>query len=506
MEGKTLQTNKTNFIRSYVSLMQQTQVRELQKAQLKQLLGVFLYFSTFSGPHDKALLKFCDKYPRNFYWLKYLTFGANSLTTTLTSRQFTRAIKIFYGVKSLTHLKLMAGVLKQANLLAPFLKSQKRIQHLTLDFCYCESLKIPKLFHSLQSLNNLKHLKIVFTGTLDIPNQVIKELCVGLSLFKALDTVYLDFSESTLNLEGDKKAFFLKVGSCKALTIRFYNTGGIDDRVIENISLGLKKSLRLEKFELVLPYCSEITNQGITNFSSCLPKSLKSFRLDLMNCFQVNQSGVQNLLSSLAKISSLKDLSLKFTFENRIKDEGLEYLWKCLDSLKNLESLFLSFWGCNINYTESGLKLFLSQLASKTALKSLMLHFPNCNKTLTDNILIQIGQTLASLKELETFGLDVNRCPEVTDKGINGLFRETVEEGNLEKLQRISLNFVSCPLIDRKAMEKLFTTLEKFKKLRYGKIDVRSCKELKKDEIKKMAPNRESGDPRGPLLLEVYCS
>jgi len=445
--------SQINFIRSYVSLMQQPQVHELQKSQLKQLLRVFLFLSTYSGPHDKSLLKFCDKYPRNFRWLKCMTFGVDPFTE-LTPKQLIHANKLFHGVQSLTHIKFMSGTLDRANLFAPFLKSQKRIQHLTLDFSYCESPKIFKFFHSLKTLKNLKHLKIVFTETLDIPYQTIKELWTGLSVLKTLETIYLDFSESTFNLEGDKKAFFLKLGSCKALTIRFYNIGGIDDGVIENISLGLKESSKLEKFELLLPNCSDITNEGINNLSSCLPKSLKSFRVNLMNCLQVTQNAV---FSALSKISFLKDLSLEFTHENEIRDEGLQDLLKCLTSLNHLESLLLSFWGCNINFTESGLKLFMSRLASKTALKSLILQFPNCNKTMTDDILIQIGQTLDNMKELETFGLDIRRCSEVTDKGINGLFCEAVEgAATLEKLQRINLNFLSCSLIESEAVKKLF--------------------------------------------------
>ena len=121
-------TNYTPYLlHPSTSLMTQSKTFELRKTQTKQLLRVFLFFSIYSGPHDRALLKLCDNYPKNFHWLKYLTIGVSSFTK-LTSDQIIRALsKCLRFLKSLKHLRLMAYTLNQASFLASFLKNLKRI-------------------------------------------------------------------------------------------------------------------------------------------------------------------------------------------------------------------------------------------------------------------------------------------------------------------------------------------------------------------------------------------
>ena len=490
-------TNYTPYLlHPYISLLMQSKTFELRKTQIKQLLRVFLFFSTYSGPHDKALLKLCDNYPRNFRWLKYLTIGVSSFTK-LTSDQIIRASsKCLRLIKSLKHLKLMAYTLNQASFLASFLKNLKQVQHLTLDYCYCKFSEKPpvyKFFCSLKSLRSLRDLKVIFTGTPGIPSQVVKELCAGTSHLKTLETISFDFNESSLDLSaGDKTAFlfnFKRFNSLSALTLKFSNAQGMNDQILENIARSLQQIPRLEKFELILTYCREITNKGIKTLSSCLPSGLKSFRIDVENCFNVNREGIERLFSSIAKMNSLNCLSLSSSFENRINNEGMIELARCLENLNSLSSLRLTFYSCNVNFTQASLIQFLTFLGSKKSLRNLTLRFPSCSKIITDDLMGVFGDLLVGLKELENFGLNFNSCSELTDKGIEEL---AMKIGTLEKVQRLNLEFGRCNGVVGGSVEKLIKSLKNLKKLRSAIVELRGSKNLNKEEVKKALESQNS--------------
>ena len=476
-------------INSRISLSLNLDIPKILKAQNKHLLNIALMFPIMNQKNEKALLRFSDKNMKNCRWLEGLALETK-FGSKLTQNQIIQMITSLQTNQSLTHLKFVGQILNQGHFIIPHLRNFKRLQHLTLDFSnFWGSLPpIYRIFSLLKDLGKLKVIKVSFGYIQSADSHRIKELGLGISRLKTIKALYLELNQ--IYSENKNFSRLASVSSewrvCEpAFILNFKPSGGITNQIFETIIENLKHLPRLEKFQFSTGCYSEISNQQIEAFSRFLPDRLKSLRLDFSYCQEITKAGILSLLMAIAKMSCLQDISLKFCSRSEIDDEVTRELLRCLSRQKSLESLFIELGSCKM-ITESAMTRFLTFIPSNSTLKSLMLSFTKFGKNLTDEGLGKLGVALANLKRLETFALNCGGCSGVTDNGINKL---SIKFGSLEKLKKLALVFRDCITIRGTTIsENLFRELEKPKDLEFLILDLRFCKRLDQEKVRRILP------------------
>jgi len=467
-------------------------ISRLLKTQNKHFLEMAFFFQTYSESYNKRLLKLCDKYPKNLRWLQHLSFQ-EGFSTELAITNILRIRKCLQAAQSLTHLEISGSSLNQVWTLAPFFKTLKQLGFLSLDLRnFTENPFGNKFFSSLKALKGLREIRFGVQPREKLPPGTFEKLNAGLNRLKALHSINFDFRGLDL---ADKQEFFFDFRALKslsALTLTLSRIEGLDDKSLGNIAQSLKQVPKLERFEIDLYYCPQITNEGVEILSSSFPLDLKSLKINLGCCEQVKEKGRQSLFCSIGKISLLEQLSLWLCSENKMENEGLLDLNLCLSGLKRLKSFELSFMNTSEDFEIHDLVFneFLYVLGSKTALKNLALHFSSTGIHLVnDKRLEKFGNALANLKRIEN--LELNFSWHSFDDATLELFSDKLK--SFEKLQTLSLDFSnSRELHKAKTLERFIKNLEKLKGLRKATLNFEYCDRLNGEEVEKILPNPKS--------------
>jgi len=474
--------NKAHLFNLDFHFRNEHEIAKFLKVQNKQLFRMTSSFHI----HHKALLKLSDHFPRKFYYLKHLKFDDN-FSTKLPTKKILQTSKYLGAAQSLTRFEISNLTLNQAAALAPFIKGFKRLESISLDLCdFTQNHFISGLFSSLTNLKELKNLKFFVKTGETIRARTLRRLSAGLSRLKTLQSIDLDLSG--LNFDADQDFFFdfRYLRSLSSLTFKLSKSSGMNDRNLADIARSIEKVRKLEKLGINLSYCRQITNKGIGILSSSFPSHLKSLNLDLGLCEQVKEKALQSLFCSMCKMTFMEDLSLWFSSENALTDQGLLGLNLCLSGFKRLKSLLVSVLNWNLKINNSTFDEFLSVLASKTSLKNLVLQFPGWSSSVVDSKRLEkLGDALVNLKKIENLELNF-RMRFFEDDAVDSFSNKLK---SLEKLQNLHLDFSHCGLSSVKVLEGLIKTLEKLKDLRKVTLNFQYCLSRKTEEVKKILPN-----------------
>ena len=473
---------------SEISLSRPLGIHKLRKAQNKHLSHFVLIPFWDWHSNEKSLLRFCENNAKNFHWLTHFSFEAKYYSK-LTRNRIIQTIKCLKAVQSLTHFKLVGRILVQSHLLVPLMRNFKRLQSITLDFSDYNVPPISRIFSALKNLMiRLKVIKLTFGYIWDPNNQLIKDLGPAISCLKHLKAICVEIYRTFFETSSCSKIAGVSSNwkdSEPALLLNFRPSDEkIGNQIFENIIQSIKHLPRLEQVVLSIGNGVSLENQELERFSKELPRKLKSLRVNLSKCQKVKKEGVLDFLTAIAKMSSLQDISLKFSSQYQIDDEFIKELLRCLNRQKRLESLFLSFEKCN-TITESALTQFLNVISSNLNLRSLMLCFIGSKKSLTDYGLGKLGIAIENLKRLEVLALNFSQGAQTTDKGINNL---SARFGSLEKLKKLVLVFRDCINVRGEISGSLFKELGKLHNLESVILDFKLCKRLKKEDVQKILP------------------
>jgi len=214
----------------------------------------------------------------------------------------------------------------------------------------------------------------------------------------------------------------------KHLNLDFYGCRSLNDKSLRVLAYGITHFLnKLQKLEISLDFCNKISDEGLKKFTLKIFKNLTYLEhlfLGLEGCNQMTDKGFQAVISHAnLYLNRLKCLKITCGACPEITDESLKYFGALQNSnICSIQQLSLTFtWNQNIN--DDGLQSLFENLTYFNQLQKLELIFYGCGG-ITNKSLTKIPTALAQLnKHLKTVILDFSSCVQ-----INQISRDNLAE------------------------------------------------------------------------------
>ena len=401
------------------------------------------------------------------------------------------------------------------------LKHLKKVTSLNLKILplkLCTPHFLKSLSITLSHLKSLKSLSISFPVLIEMTPKLLTSFFFALRRLNSLVSLSLKLRAS----RGFNDKSWIALSSCltrlpqlKSFTVALENSERISRSVLNFFAPIFKKLTSLQNLEVNLKNCNCIYFQYIIDFFASLNnlKSLKSLALNFKGCTtntastdpistglnvldpsilesldlkyysERNPVSLPELGTALQRFTSLRNLTLGFTRNQRITDQGLHQLASSLQTLHSLSSFkinlsttrltnsvrvlgdtikhFTKLKSLSLNFNQtktiddSQLSSLSAGLQSLTTLKNLTLKFSDF--IVTDRGFALFSKALQGLNELSTLKLKLFNIYALTNKTIISL---SFAIGNLTKLTDLSFSLVASSDFDRKSINSLRQALE----------------------------------------------
>jgi len=204
--------------------------------------------------------------------------------------------------------------------------------------------------------------------------------------------------------------------------------------------------------------------------------SLKSFEISFTGFYIVGLKDFKSLLSPTTYFLKLQNLALYFSVYNRITDDHLRTISSTILKRPNcLTSLTLSFDKC-LYIGDGGLEdLMRGIIRHNNTLKSLELSFPDCNQMTQKSLEIVTSAISQHMYCLEDLYLDFSKCINLKMEDLRLFGTPTY----VAQLQRLSLSFYGCTMIDNDGVKSLLENIgEWLGDLKVLKLDFSCCQSI----------------------------
>ncbi len=335
----------------------------------------------------------------------------------------------------------------------------------------------------LTQCKNLQELSLCISRTrLDYLKRVIMRFSETLKVVK-LKTAGLDSNEDITkgpNKENNENpfGFFSKIKNMKNLDLDFSHSK-MSSQLLVNLMGALKSVKGLEGLGLNFYCCEGIEEKNNKYFGEMMENraNLKEFSMIIgansaENKKKITDKYFQGLHAGLLKLKSLQKFRFECWHNDNITDNTVALFESVVSQQSNLTELNLGFRYC-VKLTDKVLKPLGSILGKANGLKKFVMDFSDCPK-MTGECFVGICDATKQQKKLEVLSINLSKT-QVNDQGIKnilsciGRLKEVeinvercvniknieLELGNLDKLERVELNFSGCNEIPAKQLKDL---------------------------------------------------
>jgi len=296
-----------------------------------------------------------------------------------------------------------------SNFLKP-LKSQSFLHTVNLAF-----MRIPRFIRtdifclnkSLKSLRHLKTLNLAFNKSINIRDQELKALTKYLKRHPPLENIHLDFEScSYATVEGFLPLIetLKKMSSLNTLAFKLGRLSFFSDNELAKLQPSLKEFAFLKSLSL------DFTSGGSSSVGR------EALMKNLVKCTNLHSIGfpvvlhqikmkeeyliIQKALGNLARIKSLRSLSLDFYGSQKIDHRVMKIVTQILERLTSLQNFVLDFQQFR-GIDDSNLNILFEGLKRSNTLQNLTLIFPE-DTSIIDKEFRRLCEQLSAVASLKT--------------------------------------------------------------------------------------------------------
>lgn len=344
------------------------------------------------------------------------------------------------------------------------------------------------LSESVKVLRCLSDLELYFSFYLNYsqPRIISEDFANNLSSLRALTSLKLDFSYSQSLCEEDFRnlaACIDAMDQLKHLKLNFTGCVKMSNNSLKQIAKALKKKRHLMtleiKFECFIHFVREklLSDEGIHAIAESLRglKVLSVLELNLED-WSLSYEGVGTLAQSIAQLQNLESLKVIFNekmywnnhpilnlFKNNKK--RLAILFEGLKNAKKLKKLHLQLPRTELTYQQ--LTILTQSLKSMNQLSKLKLRFAPSRKASTAGAVESLFSTLKLMGSLSALSLSFHR-DSLREEDLHALSNNLKE---IKRLSKLNLNIEKSRRYSDKIMDELTLALQNLMYLKSLKLD-----------------------------------